>query len=634
MSEDQRPVAWTADELRAHRGGSGSKASALVARLAFLVEIVTVLALVINIAITSGNALGRYFFDYAFAWSTDAWAILISIITFLGAAAYYRRGPGMAYTALIERSGAVWRDILQACGLVIFLGVNLMALVAYPAFLAGQNALVMPVLGISGAYTVMWLGIGLVLFAVFTVEKLVHLRVGAIAIGTAIASSIAIAALALRWAYATGAVEMEPFILVLPALMLAFLTAVPIAGILALGGMLYFIYTGDATIVLFPSSLQYGVNSFILLAIPFFMLVGTLMEVTGMAKRMIDSVQEWVGHWPGGLLIAEIVGMYVFSGVSGSKGADMATVGSVMKQPLREYGYPATESVAVLAAAAAMGETIPPSLALLVLGSITTLSIGSLFVAGIIPAAILAIALIIAVLIRSRLHGFHKGPRFNLPRALKSMPLAIPAFMVPVIVVGGIVGGVASPTESATFAVIYGFVVALLFYRSVGMRTGWIAMRDATLIAGMVLFMICGANLLSQAIVTDGLGRSLAAEFTKLQSPAAFMFLSMVVMIIIGIILEGLPALLIGAPILLPIATNFDVDPLQFGIMITMATGIGVFLPPVGIGYYVACAIGESPVNETMRPSFVYNVFLVLGLVVVILFPELTVWLPHYFGLH
>ena len=281
-----------------------------------------------------------------------------------------------------------------------------------------------------------------------------------------------------------------------------------------------------------------------------------------------------------------------------------------------------------------MGETIPPSLALLVLGSITTLSIGSLFVAGIIPAAILAIALIIAVLIRSRLHGFHKGPRFNLPRALKSMPLAIPAFMVPVIVVGGIVGGVASPTESATFAVIYGFVVALLFYRSVGMRTGWIAMRDATLIAGMVLFMICGANLLSQAIVTDGLGRSLAAEFTKLQSPAAFMFLSMVVMIIIGIILEGLPALLIGAPILLPIATNFDVDPLQFGIMITMATGIGVFLPPVGIGYYVACAIGESPVNETMRPSFVYNVFLVLGLVVVILFPELTVWLPHYFGLH
>ena len=338
MSEDQRPVAWTADELRAHRGGSGSKASALVARLAFLVEIVTVLALVINIAITSGNALGRYFFDYAFAWSTDAWAILISIITFLGAAAYYRRGPGMAYTALIERSGAVWRDILQACGLVIFLGVNLMALVAYPAFLAGQNALVMPVLGISGAYTVMWLGIGLVLFAVFTVEKLVHLRVGAIAIGTAIASSIAIAALALRWAYATGAVEMEPFILVLPALMLAFLTAVPIAGILALGGMLYFIYTGDATIVLFPSSLQYGVNSFILLAIPFFMLVGTLMEVTGMAKRMIDSVQEWVGHWPGGLLIAEIVGMYVFSGVSGSKGADMATVGSVMKQPLREYG--------------------------------------------------------------------------------------------------------------------------------------------------------------------------------------------------------------------------------------------------------------------------------------------------------
>jgi len=601
--------------------------------LSICVETVVILAILVNIVVTFGNATVRYLFNQDFAWSTDVWSILISMITFLGAPAYFRRGSGMAYTAIIDRAQGKRREVLSACGLAIFLGVCLVALSAYPTFLLGQSAQVLPVLEISSGFVSIWLGIGLVLMTVFIAEKLAAVRLRSAAAGITIAMVIGLAALALRFAYATDSLEMDPFIPILPALLVAFLTGVPVAGILALAGMLFFLISGAAPAVAIPSSLQYGVNSFILLAIPFFMLAGTLMEVTGMAKRMIDMVQEWVGHWTGGLLIAEVLGMYVFSGVSGSKAADIATVGSVMKRPLRHYGYPPTESVAVLAAAAAMGEVIPPSVALLVLGSITTLSVGSLFVAGIIPAATLAIALIIAVVIRSRIHGYHKGPPFNLARALSSMPLAIPAMLVPVIVIGGIVGGIASPTESASFAVVYGFAVALLVYHSIGLRLGWIALRDAALIAGMVLFMVAASNLLSQAIVTDGLGRAMATAFGVVHSPIAFLFVTMAVMIVVGFVLEGLPAILIAAPILLPVATRVGIDPLQYGIVLTMAVGIGVFLPPVGIGYYVACAIGEAPVNATMRPSGIYNIFLVLGLIVVILFPEITVWLPHRIGM-
>src|SRR5262249_40672026 len=200
---------------------------------------------------------------------------------------------------------------------------------------------------------------------------------------------------------------------ILPILVIAFLTGTPIAGILALAGMLFFVITEAAPLVAIPSALQYGVASFVLLAIPFFMVAGTLMEVTGMARRMVDMVQEWVGHWTGGLLIAEIIAMYIFSGVSGSKAADIATVGSVMKGPLRHYGYPPTESVAVLAASAAMGETIPPSLMLLVLGSITTLSVGSLFVAGLLPAAGLGAGLIIAGVVGRRPAGALTGGPFS-----------------------------------------------------------------------------------------------------------------------------------------------------------------------------------------------------------------------------
>jgi len=602
--------------------------------LALTVETLAVAALVVNIFVTFGNALVRFVTQQDFPWAADLWRVLIAMIAFLGAPAYFRRTHGMAYTAVVDVLHGGWQAGTRACGLLILLGVCITALAPYGTFFAAQRAQTLPILGIDSGYVAVWLGIGLVLMCVFTLEKLAPLGSAAIARGAAVPIAIVTGTLALRWGYARGYVEFDPFFAILPIIVIAFVTAVPIAGILAIGGMLFFITTGDAPMVAIPSALQYGIHSYILLAIPFFMLAGTLMEVTGMARRMIDMVQQWLGHWTGGLLIAQIVGMYIFSGVSGSKAADVATVGSVMKAPLRQYGYPATESVAVLAAAAAMGETIPPSLALLVLGSITTLSVGSLFVAGIIPATVLAITLIVAVTIRSKLKKFHKGPRFDLGRAFRSVPYALPALLVPVIVVGGIVGGFASPTESASLAVVYAFAVAILVYHTVGWRTCWTALRDATLIAGMILFMIAGSNLLSQAIVTDGLGRTLATTFGALKSPLLFMFVSMLGMIVIGLVLEGLPAILIAAPILLPVAIRFGIEPLQFGMVLAIGMGIGVFMPPIGIGYYVACAIGQAPVNETMKPSMLYTLFLIIGLIVVIVFPQLTVWLPNRFGMH
>ena len=603
-------------------------------RLALGVEALVVVTIFANIVMTFTNAVVRYLTNQDFPWASDTWAIMISIITFLGAPAYFRRGAGMAYTALIDQSHGLRRQVLETSGLAIFLGVCVVALAAYPSFFASQLTQSLQVLGISSAFVAIWLGVGLVLFCVFAIEKLAAFDRQAIAIGCAVGAAMALATLTLRWAYDQDLIDIDPFIPIVPALAIGFLTGAPIAGILALAGVLYFVITGEAPITTVASAMQYGVSSFVLLAVPFFMVAGTLMEVTGMARRMIDMVQEWVGHWTGGLLVAEVVAMYVFSGLSGSKAADIATVGGVMKTPLRHYGYPPTESVAVLAASAAMGETIPPSLMLLVLGSITTLSVGSLFLAGLLPAAILALVLIGAVIVRSHMHGYVKGPPFRLVRALRSTPPAIPAFLVPVIVVGGIVGGIASPTESATFAVVYGFAAALVVYRAIGLHQGWVALRDAALTSGMVLFMVAASNLLSQAIVIDGLGRSLAKAFTALHSPTEFLVVTTVVMIVVGFILEGIPAILIAAPILLPIATRVGVDPLQYGIVLTMAVGIGVFLPPVGIGYYVACAIGEAPVNATMRPSLIYSAFLVAGLAIVVLFPAITTSVPHFFGMH
>jgi TRAP-type mannitol/chloroaromatic compound transport system permease large subunit len=207
-------------------------------------------------------------------------------------------------------------------------------------------------------------------------RKLAALSPRATLNGFAVAIVIGVFTLLLRWAYDQGHVAIDPFLLILPAMIVAFLTGTPVSGILALGGIMFFLISGDAPIVVIPSALQYGVASFVLLAVPFFMVAGIMMEITGMARRMVDMVQEWVGHLTGGLLMAEVLATYLFSGVSGSKAADVATIGTVMKGPMKKHGYPSTEFVAVLAASAAMAETVTPSVAMLILGSVTTLSIG------------------------------------------------------------------------------------------------------------------------------------------------------------------------------------------------------------------------------------------------------------------
>jgi tripartite ATP-independent transporter DctM subunit len=600
--------------------------------LAHAVEGFVAVAVIVDLFVTFANALDRYFLGGGIDWADDLSGIAMPVICFLGSAVYCRRGPGMAYTAVVDRLSGGVRDALIATGLWMTIALCAGVLCVMPEFLAGQAMERLPVLGVSMAFSATWMGIGLALFALFGLEKLVRLPWRAQLAGLGAAGLQMVFLEALRQGYDAGALAADPLACILPVLVVAFLCAAPMAIVLAVGGMAFYFVTGSAPLVAAPATLQAGIGSFLLVAVPFFLAAGVLMEVTGMAGRLIDMIQEWIGHWRGGLLLAEVVSMYVFSGMSGSKAADVATVGSVMKQPLRDRGYPPAESVAVLAASAAMGEVIPPSIALLILGSVTSLSVGTLFLAGLLPAAVLAVILMLGILIRARRYGYPKGARFDLGRALRTFPPAVPALLVPVIVLGGIVGGIASPTESSSFAVVYGLAAALVFYRSVTVVTLWRAFREAAVTAGMVLLMMSAANLLSQAIVIDGVGAKLGAALAGITDVRMFLFVSMAMIVVLGFVLEGFPAILITAPLLLPIATQHGVDPLHYGILLTMAVGIGVFMPPVGIGYYIACAVGEASPHDAVKPSLFYNALLLAGLTVAILWPDIILALPRLFG--
>jgi tripartite ATP-independent transporter DctM subunit len=204
---------------------------------------------------------------------------------------------------------------------------------------------------------------------------------------------------------------------------------------------------------------------------------------------------------------------------------------------------------------------------------------------------------------------------------------------VPVIVIGGIVAGVGTPTEASSFAVVYGLLVALFVYRTASTATVWALLREASLIGGIVLMVLASSNLMTQAIVYDGVPQHLSALLTAAGGKGAFLFIVGGGLIVLGIVLEGLPALIIFAPLLLPIAEKLGVHPLHFGIVIIMGMGIGVFAPPFGIGIYQACIIGGAPLEKVFRPSLFYTAMLIVGLVFVIAFPEITLFVPRLFGL-
>jgi tripartite ATP-independent transporter DctM subunit len=358
------------------------------------------------------------------------------------------------------------------------------------------------------------------------------------------------------------------------------------------------------------------------------------MNDGGISLRLVRLVQAFVGHVRGGLFQVMVVSMYIVSGLSGSKAADVAAVGSVMRDILRREGYNLEQATAVLAASAAMGETVPPSIAMIVLGSVTTVSIGAMFVAGIIPAAVVAICLMLLIYIQARRSQGHRSVRASREQLLRASAQGILPLLMPVILFGGILFGLAAPTEVSSFAVVYGLVLAGLIYRELGFRVFVRGVINSASVAGMILFILAAATSFAWTLTIARLPQRLVALLTgSNQSHWVFMCASILLLIVAGSILEGLPALVILAPILMPIASRIGVNQLHYGIVLVIAMGIGAFIPPVGIGFYTTCAVCETSIEESGRAMVPYAIVLCVGLMVVAFFPWFTLYLPQLFHL-
>jgi tripartite ATP-independent transporter DctM subunit len=410
------------------------------------------------------------------------------------------------------------------------------------------------------------------------------------------------------------------------------LVATPVSFAMGLATVVAIAWQGKTPLNAIVTQMVSGMDSFPLMAIPFFILAGELMERAGISERLVNLAKVLVGHIRGGLGIVVIAGEYLFSGISGSTAADVSAVGSLLITPMERAGYSKGQAVAIVSAATAMGILVPPCIFMIVLASMTNQSIGAMFVAGFLPAIVIATGLVAYVYWKAGRLGIPREPRATRRQVLKAVGDGVVAMIMPGIIFGSIFGGVTTVTEAAVVAVLYAAVVGLVVYRRFTVTDLPGILLASTVNTAMVMLLVGAATAFSWVLTVERVPQSMARIVGSVSTSAwLFLAVSNLIFIVFGAILEGLPALIVFVPVMYPIATQFGIDPLHYGILIIASIGIGVFLPPIGIGLFIACAIAKLNIVDSARPMAPYLLILCLGLLFVTYVPWFTLVLPRVF---
>jgi tripartite ATP-independent transporter DctM subunit len=418
------------------------------------------------------------------------------------------------------------------------------------------------------------------------------------------------------------------------AFVILLILAVPVAFAVGVAGFLGLWWSGQYPLTIIIQQIFLTADSFVLLAIPLFVLAGALMETGGIAVRLVRFAQALVGWIRGGLAMAVVVAEYIFSGISGSTIADVSAIGATMIPPLTKAGYKPEEAVSVVASASAMGILVPPCILMIIIGAIADISVAALFAGGFIPALVLAIAIMVYIYVRARASKMEASQTPSLRELGRASIDALIPMGMPVIIFGGILGGVFTPTEAAAVAVLYAAIVGLFIYREISWSALPGILLQSAVITASVCFLLGTAAVVAWILAVGQVPAFLAELLRSLSAgPTAFLLFSAVLFIFLGAVIEGPAAVVILLPTFLPVVKQFGIDLVHYSIVITAAVGIGLFLPPIGVGLFISCGIAKISIDRTLRPMTPYVIFLCLGLLIVVLFPWLTLILPKVFKL-
>ena len=591
-----------------------------------VVAVPAALLVVAEVIVLFVGIISRYVLHAPIVWSDELAGILFLWLAMLGSVVAFQRAEHMRMTAIIgmiRPEGRLFLDVFATAASLAFL-----LLVIHPAyeFAADEVFVTTPALGIVNTWRAAALPVGIGLMLIVASLRLAatanvkHLVAAVAAVGVL----VAILALLAPVLKPLGNLNLLIFFVFIVGAMV--FAAVPIAFAFGLATVGYITLTTSTPDVVVIGRMDEGMSHLILLAVPLFVFLGLLIEMTGMARAMVGFLASLLGHVRGGLHYVLVGAMYLVSGISGSKAADMAAVAPVLFPEMTKRGAKPGDLVALLAATGAQTETIPPSLVLITIGSVTGVSIAALFTGGLLPAIVLAIGLCAVVWWRYRGEDLSHVQRATRREIGRAFLIAIPAIALPFVIRAAVVEGVATATEVSTIGIVYSILAGLLIYRQFDWRRLYPMLVETAALSGAILFIIGAATGMAWALTQSGFSASLAKFMTALPGGVpVFLIVTIIAFVILGSVLEGIPAIVLFGPLLFPIARQVGVHEVHYAMVVVLAMGIGLFAPPFGVGYYAACAISRIHPDEGMGPIVGYIVALLIGTLIVAAVPWISI---------
>ena len=424
-----------------------------------------------------------------------------------------------------------------------------------------------------------------------------------------------------------------PLVILIAAFLIFALIGVPVFVSMGLASVVYCtIFWNDSSFTTIAAEMVEFLNNFTFLAVPFFFLAGDLMNGSGITRRLVGFSTALVGHIRGGLSHVNIIASMIFSGVSGSAVADTSAIGSVLIPAMKEEGYPGAYAAAVTAASSTIGPVIPPSIPLVVFGMLADVSIGRLFLAGAIPGLLMGIYLIAASYIISRRRNYPAQKRMPLRDVAKSALDAAAALVMPLIIVVGIVSGLVTPTEAGVLAVVYALFIGLFVYKELRLKDLVRHFSRSMLSSAYVMIIVSGAGIFSYLVAEMRAGEILVQFFTSISdSRWVILCIINIFFLVWGCILEPMTAMVVVVPMLMPLVRSVGIDPVHFGVVITLNLMIALVTPPVGVVLYLATYLSGEPFHKVVREIPPFLAALILALICVTFIPDLCLWLPDLF---
>lgn len=595
-----------------------------------IVDWFAALAVIVMTSLVFFQVANRYIIGWIVPWTEEVSRILFIWTTFVGAYIALKMHSHIAVETFFKRFSPKNREKIS--NILIFLVFYFLGYLFWLSLKVIQATfgVTTPVLEISYLYIHLSLPIFTGLMLLYLIGRIFQMGWRHLAF-SCLVSIACLAALYLIFGIKPYSGPVLVVIsLVCTGLLITF--SMPIVFALGIGCSLFLVLFKDYPHQIMHTRMVGGIDSFPLLAVPFFILAGDLLNTGGVTTRLVALAKVLVGSIRGGLGMVTVLGEYFFSGISGSTIADVSAIGSLMVPALKKAGYKSDESVSIVSAASAMGMLVPPSIPAVVLGGITGMSVGALFVGGFIPAMVLMGCIMILIFIQAVRSKIPLEKRLSFKESMSAVVGAIIPLLCPVIIFAGILTGAATPTEIAVVAVLYAFIVGVFVYKEIAWNQIIPILTRTAVTTGAVMLLVGIASALSWILSTNQVPQIVGTTITKISdSPLVFLLLCNLSFILLGAILEGVPAMLILVPIFLPYVVKLGINQIHFGILCIACLGIGIFLPPIGMGMFIACNFAGIDVGKMFRNFAPYLLVLLIGLFIITYFPWFTTVLVDMF---